>query len=162
MSSLKVLIISFFAFFSVAAFANDPIDPFPLSPAPLWENIEGTWVTDHERNPMYFKFCRLKKGPEGQLRIQMARSLSSEENSRVLYHSIGNGDSLNRSVNFFVSDLRLNQGNRAKVRVRSYYADDFTADVVLRLEVMSLVNPESSINEFMMTKVSSERPGHCQ
>ena len=157
----KILPYLFFLFIGqpLAVLAG-PVDPFPLTPAPLWENVQGTWVTDHTLFPMYFKFCRLKNGAEGQLKIQLARSAGPQDNKKLRYMEVGFGDSANRSVNFAVSDHRL--GGRVKVRVRSYFLESSSGEVVLRLEAMrNLIEPETRIVEFIMTKVSDERPAHC-
>ena len=149
----------FFVMQPLAALAG-PVDPFPLKPAPLWENVEGTWQTTHTVFPMYFKFCRLRNGAEGQLKIQLARSSGPQDNNKLRYLEVGFGDSANRSVNFAVSDPRL--GGRVKVRVRSYFLEDNAGEVVLRLEAMrNLIEPETRIVEFLMVKISQERPGHC-
>ena len=151
-----MLILASLFVFSVAK--ADPGLPFPLQPAPVMSNIEGTWLAEEQglEYPVIFQFC--KKGS----RVQLSRVELVGDGLALMYQRMNFSRSSHR-MKYFVNDDQFSGSDHIIVEV--YYETKRRQDVVLRVLAKKwsfLSSWVVSPAEFMMKKVSDHRPNHCR
>ena len=135
----------------------DPTDVFDFEPAPLMENIEGTWVTENKElgQPIYYSFCRLSDGG-----VQMSRMAELTDNRPVQYVYRMLRGTNRGSVSQVICDRQF--GGVVKIKFGTYYHEDKNMEVVMGMTVRGTDIWDSKvIATSMMRKVSSERPAQC-